>query len=83
MLIFTIALLVFFILEIGYFKIANHFNIIDKPNLRSSHNQVTLRGGGVIFPIALIIGVLIYQPTQIYLALGVLSIATISQFYFY
>ncbi len=78
MLIFTIALLVFFILELGYFKIANHFNIIDKPNLRSSHNQVTLRGGGVIFPIALIIGVLIYQPTQIYLASGVLAIATIS-----
>ena len=78
MYLFLFALLLFFILEIAYFKIANHFNIIDKPNLRSSHTQITLRGGGIIFPIALILGVLIYQPNQIYLALGVLAIATIS-----
>ena len=35
--------------ELIYFKIADHFNIIDKPNLRSSHTKVTLRGGGIIF----------------------------------
>ena len=35
--------------ELVYFRIADHFNIIDKPNLRSSHTKVTLRGGGVIF----------------------------------
>ncbi|MEO8533943.1 MAG: glycosyltransferase family 4 protein [Flavobacterium sp.] len=28
---------------------ADRFNIIDKPNLRSSHTEITLRGGGVIF----------------------------------
>lgn len=38
-----------FILEIGYFKLADHFNIIDKPNERSSHTSITLRGGGIIF----------------------------------
>lgn len=32
-----------------YFKLANHFNIIDKPNQRSSHTSITLRGGGIIF----------------------------------
>ncbi|MDR7372343.1 glycosyltransferase family 4 protein [Flavobacterium aquidurense] len=32
-----------------YFKVADHFNIIDKPNLRSSHTEITLRGGGIIF----------------------------------
>ena len=31
------------ILELSYFKIAGKFNIIDKPNLRSSHTRVTLR----------------------------------------
>ena len=36
-------------LELVYFKIADHFNIIDKPNERSSHSNVVLRGGGVIF----------------------------------
>lgn len=32
-----------------YFKVADHFNIIDKPNQRSSHTDITLRGGGIIF----------------------------------
>ena len=36
-------------LELLYFKIADHFNIIDKPNQRSSHTKVVLRGGGIIF----------------------------------
>ena len=43
LLIITVLL---FALELIYFKIGDHFNIIDKPNQRSSH---TLRGGGVIF----------------------------------
>jgi len=34
---------------IFYFKIAYRFNIIDKPNQRSSHINITLRGGGIIF----------------------------------
>ena len=41
------ALLLF--LELVYFKVADRFNIIDKPNERSSHKTLTLRGGGVIF----------------------------------
>lgn len=32
-----------------YFRIADRFNIIDKPNERSSHTSIVLRGGGVIF----------------------------------
>ena len=35
--------------ELVYFKIADHYNIIDKPNQRSSHTSITLRGGGIIF----------------------------------
>lgn len=35
-----------------YFKIADKYNIIDKPNHRSAHTEITLRGGGIIFPIA-------------------------------
>lgn len=51
-----IAFLFLFIgIELIYFKIADYFNIIDKPNSRSSHTSITLRGGGVIFPIAVLI----------------------------
>ena len=44
-LIFVILLL----LELAYFKIADKCNIIDKPNERSSHSSIVLRGGGIIF----------------------------------
>lgn len=36
-------------LEMVYFRIADRYNIIDKPNERSSHSTIVLRGGGVIF----------------------------------
>ena len=42
--------------ELFYFRIADHFNIIDKPNERSSHSSIVLRGGGIIF----LIGVLFW-----------------------
>ena len=37
------------IAELVYFKIADKCNIIDKPNERSSHSTIVLRGGGIIF----------------------------------
>jgi len=40
--------------ELIYFKIADKCNIIDKPNERSSHSTIVLRGGGVIFTISMI-----------------------------
>ena len=35
--------------ELVYFRIADKYNIIDKPNQRSSHTTIVLRGGGIIF----------------------------------
>lgn len=40
-------------LELIYFKIADKCNIIDKPNERSSHSTIVLRGGGIIFMLGL------------------------------
>ena len=36
-----------------YFRLAVQFKIIDRPNQRSSHSRITIRGGGIIFPIAI------------------------------
>lgn len=47
--VYILCALILIILELGYFKVADKFNIIDKPNLRSSHTSITLRGGGIIF----------------------------------
>lgn len=49
---YIIITIAFFILMLVYFKIADRYNIIDKPNHRSAHTEITLRGGGIIFPIA-------------------------------
>lgn len=52
---YFIIIITLFVLEIIYFKIADKYNIIDKPNERSSHSQITLRGGGIIFYLAVLI----------------------------
>ena len=41
--------------ELIYFRIADKCNIIDKPNERSSHSNIVLRGGGIIFPISILV----------------------------
>lgn len=40
------------VLELVYFRIADRFNIVDRPNERSSHNSIVIRGGGIIFLLA-------------------------------
>lgn len=44
-----LVFIVLYLAEIFYFKIADKYNVIDKPNERSSHNRITLRGGGIVF----------------------------------
>ncbi|MFR4280670.1 MAG: MraY family glycosyltransferase [Bacteroides uniformis] len=46
---YLLILVLLFLAELFYFRIADKCNIIDKPNERSSHTKVTLRGGGIIF----------------------------------
>ena len=46
---YGIILVILLALEMVYFKIADQCNIIDKPNERSSHSTIVLRGGGIIF----------------------------------
>ena len=48
-------LIILFVLMLIYFRIANKYNIIDKPNHRSAHTEITLRGGGIIYPIAFLL----------------------------
>ena len=49
--------------ELLYLRIADKCNIIDKPNERSSHSTIVLRGGGIIFAISMIVW-LILQMVQ-------------------
>lgn len=46
---YIIIFVLLIVAELVYFRIADRFNIIDKPNERSSHTTIVLRGGGIIF----------------------------------
>lgn len=91
---YLVAFLVLFVLELVYFKIADRYNIIDKPNHRSAHTEITLRGGGIVFPIAFLLffitstwGKLVHLPLQdqaaenqnyLLFGIGLLLLCTIS-----
>ena len=75
---YLIIFLVLLALELGYFKLADHFNIIDKPNERSSHTKVVLRGGGVIFTIALWVWSVVYGFQYPWMLAGVTLAAGVS-----
>jgi len=60
--IYIFIFILLFIAELFYFKIADKFNIIDKPNERSSHNYITIRGGGIIYWVTALL-YLIFSPT--------------------
>ena len=46
---YIIIFILLLVAELLYFRIADRYNIIDKPNERSSHTTIVLRGGGIIF----------------------------------
>lgn len=75
---FILILIALFILEILYFKIADKYNIIDKPNDRSSHTQITLRGGGIIFYIGVLLYFIISGFEYPYFFLGLTMITLVS-----
>ena len=66
------------LLELLYFRIADRVNIIDKPNERSSHTKVVLRGGGIIFTVSLWLWSIVYGFHYPWLLAGVTLAAGIS-----
>lgn len=75
---YLLVALLLLVAEVAYFWIADRYNIIDKPNERSSHLRVTLRGGGIIF----YVGMLVYFLTSGFVCpwfmLGLTGIAAVS-----
>ncbi len=67
-----------YLLELAYFSLAFRYSIVDRPNERSSHRRVTLRGGGIIFPIGLLVFFVLYGWQYPWFTLGLLAIAGIS-----
>ena len=77
-LIYGIIFVILLALELAYFKIADKFNIIDKPNERSSHSTIVLRGGGIIFLLSLWIWSAFFGFQYLWVLLAVSLIAGVS-----
>ena len=71
-------LILLFFFELVYFRIAYKFNITDKPNERSSHKNIVLSGGGIIFTIALWMWSIMYGFQYPWLLVGVTLVAGVS-----
>ena len=67
-----------FIIELIYFQVAKRFNIIDKPNARSLHTDVTIRGGGIIFLVSSILYFTYLDFQYPFFFLGLSAVAIIS-----
>ena len=76
--IYVIIAMLLLAVELVYFKIADKCNIIDKPNERSSHKSIVLRGGGIIFTIGLWIWSAFFGFQYPWLLVGVTLAAGIS-----
>jgi len=75
---YLILFIILLILALGYFKLAEYFEIQDKPNDRSSHQRPTLLGGGVIFYLALLLYSFFFGFQYPWMLLGASVLATVS-----
>lgn len=75
---YLVVLVLLFVTGLVYFQIADYFNIIDKPNERSSHARITLRGGGIIFYIGALVYFFVGGYQYLWFMMGLTLIALIS-----
>lgn len=75
---YGIIFIILLALEVVYFRIADRCNIIDKPNERSSHSTIVLRGGGIIFMLGLWIWAAFYGFGYPWFVVAVTLIAGVS-----
>jgi len=75
---YPFIILILLLLALVYLKLATTYNIIDKPNERSSHTIPTIRGGGIIFFLAVILFFLSNNFQYPYFIAGVSLLAIIS-----
>lgn len=74
----VVSAILFSLAIIGYFKVAERYNIIDRPNERSSHVTPTIRGGGIIFIIAILGFAVLNGFNYIYFLAGFFLISLVS-----
>lgn len=67
-----------FLIMWAYIWLARRFGIIDQPTQRTSHHDPTLRGGGIIFAVAVVVWFFAYGWQHPLIVIGMLLISLIS-----
>lgn len=75
---YTILGILLMILMLLYFKIADRYNIIDKPNHRSAHTEITLRGGGIIFWFSALLYFIQHTQSNSFFFVGITLVSLVS-----
>ena len=75
---YIIIFILLLVAELMYFRVADRYNIIDKPNERSSSSKIVLRGGGIIFLIGTWIWSLFYGFKYPWFLAGLTLVAGVS-----
>ena len=76
--IYLLIVVLAFLFELLYFKIASKYNIVDRPSERGSSKTVTLRGGGIVFPFVVLVYFIYSGFAYPWFIVGMLMISCIS-----
>ncbi len=76
--VYGLMLLILLIVSIIYLKLAKKFEIIDKPNERSSHTKPTIRGGGILFVLTIFFFFVLNNFQYPYFCIGILCASVVS-----
>lgn len=75
---YTIVFLSLLLAGLIYYRAAKQFGIVDQPNHRSSHSRMTVRGGGILFPLAVVFWWMSHDFTNTWMVLGIVWISAVS-----
>jgi len=73
-----IIIILLFSSEFIYFKVAERYDITDKPNHRSSHDEDIIRGGGIVFAFGIVFYLMVFGIHYTYFTIGLLLISVVS-----
>ncbi|MFC3880892.1 glycosyltransferase family 4 protein [Algoriphagus namhaensis] len=74
----VIIFLILLLIGLVYHRLAKRYNIVDKPNHRSSHTHVTVRGGGILFPAAALFWWFSNDFQHTWMIIGMIWVAAVS-----
>ncbi len=75
---YTIVFLSLLLAGLIYYRLAKQFGIVDRPNHRSSHSKTTVRGGGILFPLAVVFWWMSHDFLNTWMVLGMIWVSAVS-----